>query len=87
MRINGAALRAIRERSGLTITALAQGVGISQPHLSNVELGRRTLASRVAVQIAAELRVPLAAILADPDTRSRERISREGESGTTDLEA
>jgi len=41
MLLNRHALRIIRERSGLTVSALAEQAGISQPHLSNLERGRR----------------------------------------------
>lgn len=66
MRVNPVALRALRERSGLTVTALAHAAGIRQPHLSNVELGRRNVSPPVALAIAEALKVDVAAILAEP---------------------
>jgi transcriptional regulator with XRE-family HTH domain len=67
MRVNGAAIRAIRERSGLSGTALAEQAGIRQSHLSNIEAGRRQPSEELAVSIARVLRSPLVAILADPE--------------------
>ena len=66
VRINPAALRAIRERSGLSVTALAAAAGIKQAHLSNIEAGRRKASADVAVALARALKVELPAILADP---------------------
>lgn len=66
MRLNHVALRALRERSGLTVTALADAAGIKQSHLSNIEAGRRNPSPDVAVAIARALKVDVVAILADP---------------------
>ena len=66
MQLNGHALRIIRERSGLSVSALASQVGISQPHLSNIERGRRRASPEVSQRLAVALRVPLLALLADP---------------------
>ena len=65
MDINPAALRAIRERSGLSIRALAEQAGIQQPHLSNIEAGRRRPSPEVAKALAGALKVELVAILAN----------------------
>ncbi len=67
MQLNRHALRIIRERSGLSVSALAAEVGISQPHLSNIERGRRQASPEVSRRLAQALRVPLLALLADPD--------------------
>jgi transcriptional regulator with XRE-family HTH domain len=66
VQLNPAALRAIRERSGLTVTALAEQAGIKQAHLSNIEAGRRNAGPDVIVALATALKVELPAILADP---------------------
>lgn len=68
MRINPAALRVIRQRSGYTVTSLAKATGIGQAHLSNIEAGRRKASPEVIVQLAAELSVPIPAIVKDPDS-------------------
>jgi DNA-binding XRE family transcriptional regulator len=67
VQLNRHALRAIRERSGLSRTALAQRAGISQPHLSNLELGRRQASEQVVVRLAAALAVPVPALVLGVD--------------------
>lgn len=62
MEINGSSLRAIRERTGWTVTGLAAATGIGRSHLSNVEAGRRQLSAGKARTVADVLGVPLAAI-------------------------
>lgn len=71
MRINGAAVAAIRERSGLTQTALAGLLGMSQGRVSEIE-SSTTIAMRPrnAVRLAEALAVPLPAILAAPEAVS-----------------
>lgn len=66
MLINGPALRTIRERSGVTQTALATAAGIKRSHLSNIEAGRRNASPDIAIAMAKALKVDLPAILADP---------------------
>lgn len=70
MRINHSALRAIRERSGLSVTELAELAGIRQAHLSNIEAGRRQCSELTGVALARELKVPITAILSDPAERA-----------------
>ena len=74
MRLNPSALKALRERSGLSIKGLAeeatehlQGEKPVDPnHLSNIEAGRRNPSEQLGVALAKALKVPLTAILADP---------------------
>lgn len=66
MQINPAALKVIRERSGLTTTALAEAAGIRQAHLSNIEAGRRGASPAVALALADALKVDVLAILNSP---------------------
>lgn len=66
MDTNGAAIRAIRERSGVSVTELAKRAEIGQPHLSNIESGRRVASRQLAQRLADSLDVPLTAILALP---------------------
>lgn len=63
MQLNRHTLTAIHERSGLSKTALARRAGISQPHLSNLELGRRQASDQVIVRLAGALGVPLPSLL------------------------
>lgn len=65
--INPAALRAIRERSGMSVTSCAAAAGIGQAHLSNIEAGRRKAGPDVIVRLADALKVELPAILAQPE--------------------
>lgn len=65
--LNGGAVRAIRERSGLSVSALAALARVDRSHLSHIEAGRRRPSPATAQAIAQALRCPLAAILADPN--------------------
>lgn len=67
--VNGAAIAAIRERTGYSGTEFAELIGIHRAYLSNVEAGhRRSVSPDVAKRIAEGLKVPLGAILAERDT-------------------
>jgi transcriptional regulator with XRE-family HTH domain len=66
MRVNRHALRVIRERSGLNSSGLASAAGLSQPHVANIENGRRNASPAALVALAAALRVPVVAIICDP---------------------
>jgi len=70
MQVNPHALRVIRERSGLSVSELARTAGLSQPHLSNIETGKRQASPAVLRQLADALRVPLLALITDPDSVS-----------------
>ncbi len=65
IRVNGEALRALRERSGYGQTEFASMVGIDRAYLSHIEAGRRNPSPGVAKRIATQLRVPIVAILAE----------------------
>jgi transcriptional regulator with XRE-family HTH domain len=65
--VNRYALRVIRQRSGLSISVLASQAGISQPHLSNIESGRRQASPAVVRRLAAALKVPVVALVVAPD--------------------
>jgi transcriptional regulator with XRE-family HTH domain len=67
MRLNPTALQVIRERSGLSVSELARRSGVSQPHLSNLERGRRDASPATVKRLAVALDVPILALLADPD--------------------
>lgn len=68
MQLNRHALRAIRERSGLSLTELARAAGISQPHLSNLEHGHRQASPATVRRLADALRVPMPALLAEAES-------------------
>lgn len=63
MVINGPALAAIRDRSGLTQSELARQTGVSQGRISELESGRRNVRPGTAKAIAEALAVPVVAIL------------------------
>lgn len=63
--MNGETVRALRERSGLSGTALAEVIAIDRAYLSHIEAGRRQPSPAVAKKIADALKVPLVAILAE----------------------
>lgn len=66
MQINGAALAAIRERSGLSQTGLSERTGIDQSHISAIERGAKpNVRPATATTLAKALKVPLDALIAD----------------------
>jgi transcriptional regulator with XRE-family HTH domain len=77
VRINGAAVRVIRERSGLSITALA--AQIAEEHalrvhpgtITHIELGQRNASPRLLDAIASTLRCPKLAIIGPATEKSR----------------
>lgn len=74
MRINRYALAEIRERSGLTKSELARLARCGAPTISDIEAGRRSASPELVKRIAKALKVPLVAILADPDdTNGKDR--------------
>lgn len=66
MQINAAALKALRERTGLSVTELADQTSIKRSHLSNLEAGRRSASEATIVDLAKVLKVPVTAIICDP---------------------
>ena len=69
----GVAIREARLRKGLSQTAVARVAGITQPSLSNYELGKRDMPLTTAVKIFAFLRMPilLGVTLSDDGAASR----------------
>jgi transcriptional regulator with XRE-family HTH domain len=67
MQVNPHALRVIRERSGLSVSELARIAGLSQPHLSNIETGKRQASPAVLRHLADALQVPLLALISNPE--------------------
>lgn len=70
MKIQRHALREIRERSGLTVPALAREVGCSHATLYDIENGNRGASPDMAVRLAKALKCPLVALLADPESEA-----------------
>lgn len=64
MRINGAALTAIRERTGLSQAELSRTTGIAKETISRLESGARPGTNAQIKALAAALAVPTTAIIA-----------------------
>lgn len=80
MLLNGAAIRVLRERLGLSQTAFADRAGINRSHLSNIEGNRRPVSPEVAEQLRVALKLnTLDAIRAD--TGAVIRIATQSPSG------
>ena len=56
---DGVRIRELREQRGMTVTRLAELVGCSRPHMSNIELGHSPVAPGYRALIAAALGVTL----------------------------
>jgi transcriptional regulator with XRE-family HTH domain len=80
-RQNGKAIRALRELSGYSQTKFAARVGIAQGTLSGIERETDNASLTVLVQIARKLpgRVPVDAIMRDPDADPEEDAPGEAE--------
>jgi transcriptional regulator with XRE-family HTH domain len=68
VKIHRHALREIRERSGLSVPALAREVGCSHGALYDIENGNRGASPEMTVRLAKALKCPLVALLADPES-------------------
>lgn len=64
MKVNHAALTALRERSGLTKTELARQAGVRLDTYSRIESGTRPATERQALALAHALKVPIVSLLA-----------------------
>ena len=61
--VNPEALRNLRVKDGLSVTALAAKAGIGRAHLSNIEAGRRGCSPAALKRLAEALAVPVSALL------------------------
>jgi transcriptional regulator with XRE-family HTH domain len=64
-RQNGAAIRAFREKEGLTVAELARFVGLHPQALRNIENGSRPASKEAIYNLSRVLRVPVPAITRD----------------------
>lgn len=62
LRQNGIAIRALRRKEGLSVDDLATAVGVTAPHMRNIENELRSASEEHLARIAKVLDVPLAAI-------------------------
>lgn len=71
-RHNGSAIRYFRIKDGCKPGEFAGRVGVSYPHLDNIENERKEASVEVLYRIAAALNIPVEAILRDPSSLTRE---------------
>lgn len=69
MKVNGEALRVIRERSGISTTQLATMSGIRIETISRLENGHRPGTEQQIVSLARALEVPVIAICVPVDVQ------------------
>jgi transcriptional regulator with XRE-family HTH domain len=69
MKLNGHAVKAIRERTGLTPAELAESIGCSRRFVAYIEANDRDGSPKVIKAIAAALKVPITAIIKDVPER------------------
>jgi XRE family transcriptional regulator, regulator of sulfur utilization len=72
----GRRLRALREARGVSLSALARSAGIGKATLSGLENGTRNPTLETLYAVTAQLGVPLAAVLAQPDTHGEPSVVR-----------
>jgi transcriptional regulator with XRE-family HTH domain len=60
-------IRQLRKDRNLTLKELAERVGISAPHLSEVERGKKNVNNHILTRIANALDVPPKALIGDND--------------------
>lgn len=70
MVLNGSALQAIRERTGISQTDLAKLTGVSQGRISELEAGQRNVRPSTIKSLADALGVPLAALMVNAQVAS-----------------
>jgi transcriptional regulator with XRE-family HTH domain len=70
MKLHAPAARAIREKSGLTVSKTAEQLGVTQGQVSNWEAGRRQPTELNLYALAGLLGVPLAAITIPDATKA-----------------
>lgn len=63
MKVNGWAIRAIREGSRITLRSLAHQIGVDPAHLSRVERGLKPATPKLLARIAVALGVPVQALI------------------------
>lgn len=68
MALNHKSLRALIRRTGMTDEAFAASVGRSKGYISEIVNGKKTPSTRTIEQFAAQLDVPMSALLDDTDT-------------------
>lgn len=70
-------IRYYRERSGLTVSQLADRVGVAQSHISGIELERQNPSMSVLADIAGVLGVTVSELLAETPAQQQTEIAPE----------
>jgi len=70
VKLNGQALKAIRERSGLSQSELARATGLSQGRISELESESPNIRPSTSKALADALKVPVVALLVDEPVAS-----------------
>ena len=68
-------IRQIREDRGYTLEEVAAKVGVSIPHLSNVERGKKNVNNHLLTRIAEALGVPPSSLIAEDFQKDRDRLA------------
>jgi len=66
MRINGEALRVLRERTGLSITMLSKASGVDRTVITRLESGERRGTAAQAKALSVALAAPITMLLEQP---------------------
>jgi transcriptional regulator with XRE-family HTH domain len=72
-------IKELREARGLSLEKLARRVGVSNPHISMLELGKRGLSWRMAQKLAAALDCHPLEIIEGPDDQIEIKTAQEKE--------
>lgn len=59
---NGSAIREIRKREGITVDQLANQLGVSAPHLRNIELEHKPMREELIARTAQALNCQISAL-------------------------
>jgi transcriptional regulator with XRE-family HTH domain len=69
-------IRQMRKDHGLTLEELAAKIGVSAPHLSEVERGKKNLNNHLISRLAEALGVEPAALIASNDQAAHDHLRR-----------
>lgn len=85
-------IRELRKDRGLTLEQLASKIGVSTPHLSEVERGKKNLNNHLIERLALALGVPHSDLIGEPEpedelTRLRRTLAALSESDRARVES
>jgi transcriptional regulator with XRE-family HTH domain len=70
-------IRSIRKEKGLTLADLAEQVGVSTPHMSEVERGVKNLNNHLLIRIAEALDVEPSDLITSEESDQLKRLTRQ----------